>query len=222
MLGLDECRGRGQLPGPERRDAVVGRRALPRRRAGARERRLDRVRARTSHAATSWWSGARHDVAGHPVAGSKRSTSGRPTTPDTTTARIRGRSSGTCAGSVHRRRAGRILVQERRALELPRAHRWPRRELLTGGSAAIRCDPHTSTCEWTALGYRTGHHPHLRRRRSVSRLRCRVRRQRRARRHTPKRMTEPSPAASWNVDAPFYDFEVALRLVSQKEARQSR
>ena len=34
-------------------------------------------------------------------------------------------------------------------------------------------------------------------------------------------MTEPAVAARWNVDAPFYDFEVALRLVSGDRDRDT-
>jgi catechol 1,2-dioxygenase len=39
---------------------------------------------------------------------------------------------------------------------------------------------------------------------------------------TPKRMTEPAVAALWRVDAPFSDFEVALRLVRVEEIEALR
>ena len=36
---------------------------------------------------------------------------------------------------------------------------------------------------------------------------------------TPRRLTDPAIAAVWKVDAPFYDFEVALRLVTGPSER---
>jgi hydroxyquinol 1,2-dioxygenase len=39
---------------------------------------------------------------------------------------------------------------------------------------------------------------------------------------TPARITDPSAAAGWNVDVPFYDVACLVRLVSQVEAEQYR